>query len=160
MSIKNTEISDVNSFGSRLGSLLPKNKRSEFAEKLGVSYETVRVWIKGTNLPKGPELLKIPDILNVSADWLYFNKKTSKPSSAFANDVDLLKTIHEYGDTDGISAIHQNLEFFVKGLEGIKAVKDAEKVVDDIQTLKSTVKRLESKQQESSKEQAALANSK
>lgn len=47
-----------------------RSARSTAAEKLGVTYENVRVWSEGFFLPKADMLLKIKIAYNVSIDWL------------------------------------------------------------------------------------------
>jgi len=49
-----------------------------FADSLGVSYESVRRWCTGENLPDGKQLLAIQEKFDVSIDWL-LNGKSPVP---------------------------------------------------------------------------------
>ena len=68
MSRKKADKSVYVSFGNRLSSKI--TRKSTFAEAVGVSYETVRVWCKGKSLPDVHQLLGISSFLDVSIDWL------------------------------------------------------------------------------------------
>jgi len=72
MSSENTNI-----FGQQLSKKIPKKERAEFARKVGVSYEAVRLWCEGKSLPNGAQLIKIREVLGVSIDWLLTGKRFS-----------------------------------------------------------------------------------
>lgn len=72
------------SFGANLKKIrIEKNYTQEqFAEKLGVSRQAVSLWESDNGYPEVEKLLDIAEILNVSLDWLFFDKEEIKTVSS------------------------------------------------------------------------------
>ena len=73
---KTTKIA-FNEFSININTLVGDNGGGKIvADELGVSYEAVRKWCKGINLPDGKMLLAIHEKFNVSIDWLLTGKES------------------------------------------------------------------------------------
>ena len=88
----------TNIFGQQLSKRVPNKERTAFAEKIGVTYEAVRIWCEGKSLPNAAQLIKMREILDVSIDWLLTGKQpvATNPSMTFmdaAEEYPLLKSI-------------------------------------------------------------------
>ncbi len=68
------------SFGTNLKKTrIDKNYTQEqFAEELGVSRQAVSLWESDSGYPEVEKLLDIAEILNVSLDWLFFDRKENE----------------------------------------------------------------------------------
>lgn len=62
----------MKNFGDRVGDGIEhaKTNQSELARALKVRPGTVNAWVKGTALPEGKYLLKLPGLLKVNGHWL------------------------------------------------------------------------------------------
>lgn len=67
----------TNIFGQQLSKKVANKERTAFAEKIGVTYEAVRIWCEGKSLPNAAQLIKMREILDVSIDWLLTGKHSS-----------------------------------------------------------------------------------
>ena len=59
-----------NLFQERIGEIATRITQRKLAEQIGVHYNTVNSWILGKSDPKAEDIIKICDILGVSADYL------------------------------------------------------------------------------------------
>jgi transcriptional regulator with XRE-family HTH domain len=75
MSRKKTTIINNSPFVTNINILVDKaGGKYDFADKIGVSYDAVRQWCIGENLPDGKRLLSISEKFGVSLDWLLTGK--------------------------------------------------------------------------------------
>jgi len=76
MSRKKTSIIENSIFVANINKLVDDHgDKYTFAEAIGVSYEAVRQWCIGENLPDGRRLLAIHEKFGVSIDWLLTGKE-------------------------------------------------------------------------------------
>jgi hypothetical protein len=61
-----------------------KGGKYVFADAIGVSYDAVRQWCIGENLPDGKRLLAIRDKFKVSIDWLLTGTEANIPTPGVA----------------------------------------------------------------------------
>jgi phage repressor protein C with HTH and peptisase S24 domain len=80
MSRRKADKSVYEQFGKRLASRV--ENRKEFAQAIGVSYETVRVWTNGETVPDVQQLISISNYLRVSIDWLLTGKEEKPKEQA------------------------------------------------------------------------------
>lgn len=89
-----------------MSSLIPWNERDSYGARLGVSGETVRVWLKGESVPDVTQLIKISEVLGVSIDWLLTGKEKQARPGKRVTDIQLyrrkniLDNIHRRLDID------------------------------------------------------------
>ena len=127
-----------------------------------MSYDAVRQWCIGENLPDGARLLAIRDKFGISIDWLLTDQGpmqaaipavceqtepygASPHRCAFCGDMtdeikDLcrrLKTIIESGHKTAVPALISNLAAFE---DSVKQSEEIEKQKQEIDTLKKTVR--------------------
>lgn len=76
MSRKKTIITNYFLFVNNINRLVDDNGgKYAFADAIGVSYDAVRQWCNGENLPDGARMLAIQAKFNVSIDWLLNGKE-------------------------------------------------------------------------------------
>ncbi|MBE6865403.1 MAG: helix-turn-helix transcriptional regulator [Oscillospiraceae bacterium] len=68
------------SFGINLKKARTENgyTQEQLAEKLGVSRQSVSLWESDSGYPEVEKLLDISEILNISLDWLFFDRENTK----------------------------------------------------------------------------------
>ncbi len=68
------------SFGTNLKKIRIEKSytQEQFAEELGVSRQAVSLWESDSGYPEVEKLLDIAEILNVSLDWLFFDRKENE----------------------------------------------------------------------------------
>lgn len=60
---------------------------AQFADQLGVSYETVRKWVVGTTAPNRNRIKRICELLPVSPEWVMFGEGAAVAAPALAPEV-------------------------------------------------------------------------
>lgn len=75
--------------------------KGQLAEKVGVRPSTVTAWVaeEGFSLPKGEQLIQLPEVLNVRADWLLIGSGPMRPVSD--EDAMRLEIIGKIATRDG-----------------------------------------------------------
>lgn len=147
MSRKNTHKSEYSAFANNIKLLISRyehGNKQEFAEACRCSYETVRRWCNGDNLPDGAQLLRINDIYSVSIDWLLIGvdpgeKLIQEWSPETQEACRKVKTILESDDKTTAAALHMNISAFEQAIERYDENQGLKKDVDQ---LKKEVKQL------------------
>lgn len=117
---------DLDFFSKKITEIIDTDGRDikVIVEEWGVSYEAVRLWMKGTRLPDGGQLLNLKRKLKCSIDSLLtgenkeFDESTAGQSEELKNLCLDLKEILETADEVSIAALKMNMAM-IKG-----AVKD------------------------------------
>ena len=52
--------------------------QSEIAEKLGVSFQAVRLWERGETLPELDKLVELASLFGISLDWLIAGREEER----------------------------------------------------------------------------------
>ena len=109
MSRKKTDSFILLEFAKRLSELVPNKERKEFSKRVGVSYETIRVWCKGKNFPEGSTLLKLFSVLqeqNKSINWLLTgNKAKHKNTHKFTREEMNPRPLNVLSMINGVNSI-------------------------------------------------------
>lgn len=133
-------------FTNNINKLIAKNgSKKDFAQSLGVTYDTVRRWGLGEFLPGGAELIKIAEKYDVSIDWLLTGKVPP-----LATDIEnwapetqeacrTVKRVIESGDKTTALALQMNLHAFSQSID---RYDDNRILKKDIEQLKREVKQL------------------
>jgi len=160
MSRKKTHNFDLFLFVNNIKSLVDEiGDKYIFAEAIGVSYESVRRWCNGENLPDGQQLLAIKEKLSVSTDWLLagenpepvYGKAPEQGSSALmvadhgkygtsdnecpvnceGNLREICRSVKYVMEDDGefADALKANIKAFKKSVELDRRVKNLEQTI-------------------------------
>lgn len=119
-----------------------------FADKLSISYEAVRRWCNGTNLPDGSALLKIQEVFDVSLDWLLTGKNTklSDLLASWPEDVRdaclKAKEIIESKDPVITTVLISNIAAFHDAIKKKEDNQALAKKVDDLQKEVTYIKKI------------------
>ena len=120
-----------------------------FADMIGVSYEAVRQWCIGENLPDGKRLLAIHEKFGVSIDWLLTGQARGSPPPdamsgwppAILEACRTVRTILDSDDAVTAEALLMNIKAFAQAIEhqtvNRALADDVERLKEDIQEIKS-----------------------
>lgn len=124
MSRKKTTISNFSVFITNINALVDKiGSKYDLAEAIGVSYDAVRQWCNGENLPDGKRLLLIHQKFNVSLDWLLTGEGTGSAvlEASAGRDADKMREILKAGaDETTIKKRLDQIEKRLKHIEGAR----------------------------------------
>jgi len=148
---------DLDFFSKKITEIIDTDGRDikVIVEEWGVSYEAVRLWMKGTRLPDGGQLLNLKRKLKCSIDSLLtgenkeFDESTAGQSEELKNLCLDLKEILETADEVSIAALKMNMAM-IKGAvkDRLEAKKDKQEKIQ----LEKRVKVLEKKVKEHDKQ--------
>jgi len=133
MSRKNTLITKNNLFVNNINKIVDANGgKSVFAEAIDVSYDAVRQWCIGENLPDGKRLLAIHEKFHVSIDWLLTGNEHGEEFMCDWPPVAIeacqrVKNILDSGNKIVIDALYTNLAAFEENISLKEDVDDLKK---------------------------------
>lgn len=151
MSSKKTIITNNILFVNNINKIVNENGGSYvFADKIGVSYDAVRQWRIGENLPDGKRCLAIRNEFGISIDWLLagsdpepvkitlgINEETppygtphhSCPVNCDGNLREICRSVKYVIEDDGefAEALKANIKAFKKSVELDRRVKNLER---------------------------------
>jgi transcriptional regulator with XRE-family HTH domain len=161
MSRKITPKVEYLQFASKINMLIDEREggsKEEFSRKIGCSYETVRRWCLGNNLPDGAQMLELHRIYNVSLDRLLTDEKnkTGEMESWAVETQEACRTVKriiESPDKKTAKALLSNLEAFSLSLDRFEDKQEqdykiselkqsSESLKNELKELKEAVRRL------------------
>jgi len=154
MSRKITPKVEYLQFASKINMLIDEREggsKEEFARKIGCSYETVRRWCLGNNLPDGAQMLELHRIYNVSLDRLLTDEKnkTGEMESWAVETQEACRTVKriiESPDKKTAKALLSNLEAFSLSLDRFEDKQEQDNKISELkqssESLKNELKEL------------------